>query len=344
MEPAVDNRTDFVVHPQLLLDKDGEKLAAIVKASFEVVPGDDTLKLAPPLRARAVRLADLPWGEPDKSSIAYPADVCLRKPGTDVVVVACAFAPSGKPVPSFDVRVEVGHLTKSLRVHGLRVWQQGGAGLSKARPVSEVELRYENAWGGYDDSDPAEIVEEPRNPIGRGRVREAASLSDQPAPQIEDAAFPITSARYEGPPAGVGAIGRHWEPRRKYAGTYDATWLETRCPLPPDDLDDRFQLCASHGLSAAKPLRGGEDVALLNMLPTGVTRFKLPRVALEMTFVVPGRAPARFVPHLDTVLIDLLAVSDDKPAAVEMVWRASVKAPRRVQDSTVLVREMEESA
>ena len=35
MVPAVDNRTDFFVHPQLLLDKDGEKLVTIVKATFE---------------------------------------------------------------------------------------------------------------------------------------------------------------------------------------------------------------------------------------------------------------------------------------------------------------------
>ncbi|HZO13841.1 MAG TPA: DUF2169 domain-containing protein [Polyangiaceae bacterium] len=341
MQPSVDNRTDFVVHPQLLLDRDGEKLAAIVKASFELAPGDDTLELAPLLRARGVRLADIPWGKPDESSIAYPADVCLRKPGTDVIVVACAHAPGGRPVPAFDVRVEVGSLAKSLRVHGLRVWREGGGGLTKARPATEVELRYENAWGGYDDSDPAKIVEEPRNPIGRGKVRDASSLVDQPAPQIEDAAHPITSSRYDGPPGGVGAIGRHWEPRRKYAGTYDAGWLETRCPLPPDDLDDRFQLCAAPGLSAAKPLRGGEQVALLNMLPSGAMRFTLPRVPLEISFVVPGRDPARFVPHLDTVLIDLLATSGDKPPAVEMVWRACVKAPRRVTEATVIVRELE---
>jgi hypothetical protein len=35
VQPQVDNRTDFAVHPQLLLDKDGEKLAVVVKASFE---------------------------------------------------------------------------------------------------------------------------------------------------------------------------------------------------------------------------------------------------------------------------------------------------------------------
>src|SRR5262249_30328324 len=116
--PALDNRTDFVVHPQMLLDREGEKLAAIVKATFEVQGTD--VELAPPERTRGIRFADLPWDEEKPASIAYPADVCLRKLGTDVIFVAKACALGGKPAPSFDVRVEVGPLQKSLVVFGPR--------------------------------------------------------------------------------------------------------------------------------------------------------------------------------------------------------------------------------
>jgi hypothetical protein len=45
-------------------------------------------------------------------------------------------------------------------------------------------------------------------------------------------------------------------------------------------------------------------------------------------------------PHLDTVLIDLLDVGPKEPIAIEMVWRAYVKAPRRVKDSRTIVREI----
>ena len=43
-QPPVDNTTDFVVHPQLLVDKDGERLVAIVKATF-VRAADLTIEL-----------------------------------------------------------------------------------------------------------------------------------------------------------------------------------------------------------------------------------------------------------------------------------------------------------
>lgn len=342
--PAVDNRTEFAVHPQLLLDVDGEKLVTIVKASFEWVAGADELELAPAERMRQVRLADIPWGEPEVSSVAYPGDLCLRKPGTDVIVVGRAYAPHGQPVPAFDARVEVGALAKSLRIFGLRIWESGGAGLSSAAPISELDLRWEYAWGGFDDSDPEKPAEEPRNPVGRGKVCDPDALADQPGPQIEDPGALISSYRTEPAPAGVGAIGRHWEPRRRYAGTYDPAWQQTRAPLPPVDLDDRFNHCATPDLVASTPLRGGEAVRLLNLLPGGgATAFALPQVPLHIEFRVPGRDPMRFQPPLDTVLIDLLETNDEKPPAVELVWRAHVKAPRRLTEARVVVRELEVS-
>lgn len=319
---------------------DGEKLLTVVKASFELPRGASALQMAPEERDRGVRMADIPWGEPEVSSIGYPCDLFLRKPGTDVVVVGKGYAPGYRPVPSFDVRVAVGPLQKSLRLCGPRVWTGTADGMSKPSPIAELELRYELAWGGYDDSDPERVVEEPRNPIGRGKVRDTAARAGGAAPQIEDPAHPISSLDTEPAPAGVGAIGRHWLPRRKYAGTYDATWMATRSPLPPADFDDRFNLCGSPGLSSTVPLKGDETVKLFNLLPGGgATEFVLPAVKLEIAFQVKGREPAVFTPHLDTVILDLLETSDDKPPAVELVWRASVKAPRRLGDSRVIVRE-----
>jgi hypothetical protein len=340
-QPFLDNQSDFEVPlPQLLLDKDGEKLVTLVKATFEVSARGGVPELAPPERRRPLRMADVPWGDPEVSSIAYPADLCLRKPGTDVVVVARAFAPGGQPTPRFDVLVRVGRLEKALSVYGLRVWQAKGEGLSEARPLDELELRYEHAWGGFDESDPAKPVEEARNPIGKGVARDPSALTHQPAPQLDDPAFPLEHARTRPPPAGVGAIGRHWEPRRHYAGTYDRAWREHRAPLLPDDFDDRYNLCASPGLVAQPPLLGGEPVALLNLVPGGgATAFALPRIAITIEFRVKDREPYVARPHLDTVLLDLLEAGPAQPAVIEMVWRAYVKAPRRLSDARVTVRE-----
>lgn len=339
--PPLDNRTEFAVHPQVLLDRDGERLVAIVKATFELPPGGTELELASAARMRPMWFADVPWGKKEISSVAYPSDLCVRKPGTDVIVVAEAFAPEGRAVPSFDALARVGKLEKAVKVFGPRVWVQGGAGLTAPQPIDHIEMRYDFAWGGFDDSNPKDVREEPRNPVGMGMVRDSSALTHQPAPHIEDPAYPIRDCRTRPPPAGIGPIGRHWEPRRRYVGTYDDSWKELRAPLPPKDFDDRYNLCASPGLGSATPVVGGEQVALLNLVPGGgALQFKLPRIGVELEFRVKDREPVVLYPHLDTVLVDTLAMGPDKPLAVEMVWRASVKAPRRMNDSETIVREV----
>ncbi len=335
--PRLDNKTEFAVFPHPMLAHEGDRLVAMVKASFELTPKGN-LVFAPPRRQRGIRMADIPWGDPEVSSIAYPADVCIRKPGTDVIVVGVAHAPGDKPVPSFDVRVEVGRLAKSLRIFGTRIWVDDGHTHSSPQPIAEQELRYEYAYGGFDDSDPLDIVEEPRNPIGVGKTR--GSLKDGLLPNIEDPGALITDVDVTPAPAGLGAIGRHWEPRRSFAGTYDEAWQESYAPLPPPDFDERYNLCASPGLTAVPPLNGGEPVGLLNLLPGGgAKQFSLPNIEVTIEFRVAGREPETFIPHLDTVLIDLLATSADKPPAVELVWRSSIKAPRRQRDAQIVVRE-----
>jgi len=236
--PPVDNLTDFQVHPQQMVDKDGEKLVAIVKATFELYP-DQPLELATKPRQRMIRQADLPWGKKEVSSYMFPGDLCLRKPGTDVIVVARAHAPNGVPVPYFDAGIAIGQLRKLVRVFGLRVWEAGGNGVTPPSPIAEMEMRYDFAWGGCDASDPAKILEEARNPVGRGITRDNSQLTHKPAPSIEDPLELISSVRTKPKPAGIGPIGRHWEPRRKYIGTYNEAWLESIAPLTPPDQDDR---------------------------------------------------------------------------------------------------------
>jgi hypothetical protein len=343
-QPRVDNRTDFLAEPFVLIGKDGERLVLIVKATFLCREGDDALDLAPRRAGRRIRSADVAWGDPAKTSIKYPADLGIAKPGTDVIVVAAAHAPGGRPVPSFDAGVRVGPLEKTIRVFGLRVWEAGGAGLSAPRPTAGIEVRYEHAWGGLDVSDPENPVEEPRNPLGTGVARDPATLTHQAAPSIEDPATPMTSARTWPPPGGLGAIGRHWYPRRPYLGTYDAAWLQERAPLLPLNHDDRANLCASPGLTAVPPLRGGEDVALLGLTPGGgAVRFRLPRIEVTATLEAPGREPQTRRPYLDTVLLDALHPGDGAAVLVELVWRAAFQPPRRLKDASVLVTEREVS-
>src|SRR5690349_14011721 len=110
--PRLDNRTDHVAAPHLLLAKDGERLVLIVKATFVHAPGEGRLHISSEDDRRGIRAADVPWGDPEKSSIKYPSDLCVAKPGTDVIVVAAAHAPNDEPVPWFDAGVRVGPLEK----------------------------------------------------------------------------------------------------------------------------------------------------------------------------------------------------------------------------------------
>lgn len=336
--PPLDNDTDYLAEPRLLMGRDGEALAVLVKATFEV--WEQQAELAPSGRQRPVRSADEPWGQPDVSSIRYPSDLCLHKPGTDVVVVASAHAPHGQPVPSFDASVKVGALERAVRVFGLRVWEGRGSGLSSPKPTTGCAVRYDFAWGGSDFSDPSAPVEEARNPVGRGVVRDRAALTHQEAPCIEDPFRLIGSADTAPEPGGLGAIGRHWMPRRQYLGTYDLAWQENLAPLLPQDFDDRANLCATPGLTATTPLAGGETVGLLNLTPGGgAVSFALPRVRPVVRCQREGQSPEEQRPFLDTVLID---THDTEPkAVVEMVWRAVFPPPRRMKQ---VVLEVEEDA
>ncbi|XYH94170.1 DUF2169 domain-containing protein [Sorangium sp. So ce1128] len=335
----MDNRTDFVAAPFLLVGKDGERLVVVVKATFVQVAGQSELDLSDRAEQRRIRSADVPWSDPEKSSIKYPADLCIAKPGTDVIVVAAAHAPGGRAAPFFDAGVRLGGLEKTVRIFGLRVWEAKGAGLSEPRPTTGIEVRYDYAWGGLDRSDPSRPMEEPRNPVGMGIARDPATLTHKPAPFIEDPACLIGSVSTRPAPAGLGAIGRHWEPRRRYLGTYDAVWRKTRAPLLPLDHDDRANLCASPGLIATPPLRGGEDVALLNLTPGGgTTRFRLPSIVIEVAMRARGRAPEVLLPDVDTVLVDALAPAG---IVVELVWRAAFQPSRRMKDVEIVVTERE---
>ncbi|MEZ4311715.1 MAG: DUF2169 domain-containing protein [Polyangiaceae bacterium] len=200
-------------------------------------------------------------------------------------------------------------------------------------------MRYDFAWGGADFTDPSKPVEEPRNPVGLGVARDPALLTHQTAPFIEDPAYPLKNARTAPPPAGLGVIGRHWLPRRKLWGTYDAAWLAQRAPLLPADHDERANLCASPGLIATPPLPGGEECALLNLTPGGGTvRLRLPKIRVTISLAEKGRAEQQ-APHLDTVVLDALEPPPPADVRVELVWRAVFSPPRKMRDARIQVTE-----
>ena len=63
-------------------------------------------------------------------------------------------------------------------------------------------------------------------------------------------------------------------------------------------------------------------------------------MAIEVTFVPKDKEPVPVRPHLDTVLVDLMGFVPGQAIAIELVWRASIPAPRYVEQAKVTIREV----
>lgn len=321
----IDDETDGSTIAVPIKDPSGrDRLALILKYTFHVDERGrvEIVHDAPPPRL----VDDHGSGDPAVTSIRKPSMLFDDKPGTDVVLAGHAHPPSGRAAEHVDVSLRVGPIRKTVRAWGLRVWQAGTFGAlapGPARPIKEpVPLRYELAWGGYDDSDPAEIVADERNYLGRGVARSPKSLVGQPAAQLEDPANPIGARANV--PMSFGPIHRHWQPRAAFAGTYDEAWMLSKMPLLPDDFDPRFHIAVPHDQWSPVPLRGDEPIEVLGATPEGAWRFQLPRIAPGFVSWVGG-ARRDHRTHLDTIVVD----ADER--IVELFWRASFVLPRKYQ-------------
>ena len=314
----VRNRTPFAVGLSPWLDKHGvDHAVVIIKATFRLAAATPLADVQVPITD-----GDEHYGEPGTSSIKNASDRCPTKPGTDVILVGSA--QSTKPVTSMDVSVGVGTLRHTVRVFGDRHWHRAGPQWAASSPArfTEMPLVYERAFGGTDELDEANSGIEERNPVGTGYFVNARSeVEGTPLPNLEDPAALIKTPTDKPAPAGFGAVGRFWQPRRGYAGTYDQAWRDKRCPLLPEDFDSRYFHTASPRLVSPTHFKGGEPVVVTGAALRDI-RFDLPRRRL---FVVTRIRRDRTQTHaaLDTVIIE----PDEH--RVQLVYRATVPCPKR---------------
>lgn len=274
---------------------------AVVKATFRRAKNGRLELHEDQALVAAADVAHFP--EAEDSSIKYPADLCVAKRGTDVVIVGEAV--SSKPVQVMDVAVQARRRTVSLRVHGERFYYRGAVGVTigSAAPFERKPIVYERAYGGT-SRDKSSV--ERRNPVGRGFAKSASELIDTPAPQIEDPAQPIIDANDRPAPAGFGAIGASWSPRIEYAGTFDAIWKKTRMPLMPLDFDVRYNNVAHPLLQFEEHVRAGDPIAILGMTPEGLWRVELPAMAVVLHGRYHDGRVVTVRPSIDTVVIEPL--------------------------------------
>lgn len=309
------------------LDKSGrEHLLLVAKATYAFGEGGRPPELAK--ESHPIAYTDDFIGEPGVSAPRYESDLSMTKRRCDVLVDATAHAPEGRPVTELEVSVRVGACTKELLVVGDRVWQRGHTQVSASRPqpFTSMPIHYGRAFGG--SPRPRTDGEQDTyfaNPVGRGYCPElrADIVEQMPLPNTEDARNRLTSPAARVQPLAFGPIGRHWDPRKGYAGTYDSRWREDAFPLLPEDFDEAF-------LQAAPPdqqidfIRGGEEVSLRHLVPgRPLVNFTLPRPALGMKLLYTSHRALELTPVVDTLFIE------PEAQRFTMVYRMAVPLDRR---------------
>jgi hypothetical protein len=325
------------------LDVSGREFLVIVaKATWSIPePGARPRPLPPqPLAA-----SDQYYGEPGVSAMRYGADMARFKARCDVLFDACAHSPSGQPVHELLVGVEVGDarhggVHKSVRVLGARHWQGAGSRgkfkPSQPEPFTRMPLHHGFAFGGtrwYEQGGQKEggqrlCEAQLANPAGMGFAgpNTLAQMLGEPVPHLEHPGEPVQAPDKAHAPHALSAVGRHWLPRRNWAGTYDQAWQRDVFPLLPLDFDEQFHQCAPLDQQMPYP-QGGEQVRLVNLLPGRPdVRFTLPPMPLQVRVLRSDYSTASPQAVVDTLFFQT------EERCFSAVWRASVPIKRRIQE------------
>lgn len=319
------NETDLAVDRALVFDARGaERFVFVAKIAFAIAPKGGLTRM----ENLAICPVDGFAGEPGVSSLVAESEIGPPKPNTDVVLLGAARTPTGSET-SVDVRMQVGPVRRHVRVFGPRNWVgRGSPAPSAPLAFDALPLTWENAFGGEDltPDDAAAHAWAPANPIGRGLVAAGSKREwrDELLPNVEDPAALLATPGDRPPPAGVGFVARHWEPRRRFAGTYGETWAKERMPLLPEDFDPRFHQAAPALQSAARLV--GAELARIEGLTRGAPlAFTVPRPEVRVHVATSDAE------QIVDLAIDSLVVDGDR-RVVWLLLKGDIDVHGRVDD------------
>lgn len=330
------HRTPFAVAAMPQRDQYGrEHWCLAVRAGFDVTPrGGLRLSEVQPEVLLAPRTAGA-----SGQTLAADTDIVPFIPGTDIILRGTVRAPEA-PRMSVPLLVQIGQIERRAVVFGRRIaerrWWRWA--MASSEPVADTGLSWANAWGGASADQPGLVVA--GNPVGTGLAlsKRAPTVRGQQAelPRICSPEDDFLARADAARPVGFGPVGRSWEPRLGYAGTYDERWEAQRAPLLPEDFDPRFYHCAPPDLCSSVPMVGGEPVCLTGFRPEGPLQFNLPRILLSARTRLGGRfvESAFRIARVD-IDIDLPSLS--------LLWVGAVPCNGReatLESSCVALREM----
>ena len=329
-------------------DRGDHIFSVIVKRTFRIKHGSAAERCAVDHELRQTN-AYYDDGDPEWSTVQYEYELAPYKPLVDIVVIGKAYAPGGEPAARMTASVRVAGREKCIAVFGDRECQYREnmpPAISEPKPFTEMEIRYERAYGGRDQtSDPNIPFFYPRNYMGTGIALRNTNETIQglALPNLEDPDDLLTPERIvlEGPegwpkqplPQGFGWFQHAWYPRCAFAGSYpayvdvDTVTTEERLGLLPKNhiaLAKQFKLPgyqprlnngASHGMLFSA-IKGDETVSLRGLSPDGLLEFALPGETPEITLDI-GFGAQKLEARLDTVSIR----PDD--LEVDLIWRGA---------------------
>lgn len=298
-----------------------ELLVVVVKGTFAIPQNGEEASLAE--EQLPLVMADTFTGEPGLSAPVFESDFAPRKPRCDVILNGSAYAPGGRPATRVPVSLQVGRLSKTFMVVGDRFWLKGLGALIATEPLPFLSkpITYDRAFGGSDFThpDPAKHAVCPENTVGIGFNAHAGpeALDRKPLPNTEEAGNPIARPIGSYRPMAFGPIGRSWQPRVGFAGTYDQNWLDNIFPFLPPDFDEQYYQAAPPDQQMPYP-QGGEPVVLSNLTPEGRRVFLLPRIGLLVWFFMKNGEEKEARAVIDTIVIE------PDQGRFMMNWRASL--------------------
>ena len=142
----------------------------------------------------------------------YESDFAYFKPRADLLLSGKCHTPGSQTIHACKVTFSVGNRSKTLGVFGDRFWHPITKTISDPLSFTQMELRYENSFGG---------VGYEKNPVGKGiaKITDTDGKERWPLPNIEDLRHLVDSPGSRPEPAGFGPVSSLWPQRSSKLGT-----------------------------------------------------------------------------------------------------------------------------
>ena len=329
------NGTGFSFGANQAFDSCGKlHMIAVVKATY-VIPEFPDAEAAVSEDQVPIFDSDQYEGEPGKCAPNFESDWSLAKQRCDVVLKTNAYSPNRRAVKELQAGFRLGDCEKIARITGPRRWEKSDLGLvpSEAEDFQESSISYENSFGGtwHDTKNDAYEVYS-SNPVGRGYAEKFKSeLEGMLLPAVQKPDENIIQPNKEYTPWSFGPLGRNWNPRIRFAGTYDDAWKENTFPFLPADFDNQYFQCVPADQQIEYP-SGGEKVTLLNLHPERpIIHFKLPKnLHMPMVALMKSQQQLPISPVVDTICIDV------EKNIFSLVWRGQLPLKRSLREVNIV--------